>query len=113
MPYLVNGESATISEPQLKDGTMWVPLREVGEALGGNLDWDADNRVAILYSGVNIATLKIGDNTADINGEKRELQEAPYLENGETWVPVRFFNLLGYSLNVDPQNKSVEFSAPV
>ena len=114
MPYTINGQAidtGSIAEPQLKGGTMWVPLRSVIEALGGNADWDADNRVAMAYSGSNIATLKIDDPTADINGEKSELQEAPVLQDGETWVPVRFFNLLGYNMSVDPQNNSVEFSS--
>jgi hypothetical protein len=111
MPYIINGQSASITEPQNQGGTLWVPLREVATALGGTLDWDADNRVAIGYFGDSIATLKIDDPTADINGEKSELQEAPRLQDGETWVPVRFFNLLGYNLAVDPQNSSVDITS--
>lgn len=110
MPYTLNGQEASITEPNLKEGTMWVPLRAVSEALGGNADWDPDNRVAIVYLGTNIATLKIDDATADVNGEKSQLQEAPYLEDGETWVPVRFFNLVGQQVRVNLQDKHIEMT---
>lgn len=110
MPYTLNGQSASIAEPNLKDGTMWVPLRAVGQALGGSIDWDPDNRVAIVYLGDNIATLKIGDATADVNGKKSQLQEAPYLEEGDTWVPVRFFNLIGQQVTVNLQDKHIEMT---
>lgn len=111
MPYTINGQSANIAEPINKGGTMWVPFREIAKAVGGSVDWDADNRVAIGYFGSNMATLKIGDPTADINGEKTELQEAPMLQDGETWVPVRFLNLLGYNVAVDPQTSSVDLTS--
>ncbi len=110
MPYILNGQPAAVAEPNLKDGTMWVPLRALSEALGGNADWDPDNRVAIVYLGANIATLKIGDATADVNGEKSQLQEAPYLEDGETWVPVRFFNLVGQQISVNVQEKQIDMT---
>ena len=110
MPYILNGIATEITEPELKDGTLWVPLRQVSQGLGGTMDWDPDNRVAILYLGLHIATLKIGDTTADVNGEKTELQAAPYLQDGETWVPVRFFNLVGQQIVVNPQEKHVEMT---
>ena len=115
MPYTFEGTELPInSEPQLKDGTMWVPLRALGQALGGSADWDPDNRVAILYLDNRVATLKVGDATADVDGEQIELQAAPYLDSGETWVPVRFFNHpLGYPLRVELDSKSVHLSNPV
>ena len=110
MPYLINGNAAQASDPNLKDGTLWVPLRELGEALGGNVDWDPDNRVAVLYLGDHIATLKIDDTSASIDSEQHELQAAPYLENGDTWVPVRFFNLVGQQISVNLPDKHVEIT---
>ena len=110
MPYTINGNAVQATEPNLQDGTLWVPLREVGEALGGNVDWDPDNRVAILYLGDHIATLKIGDTTASVNSEQTELQAAPYLQDGDTWVPVRFFNLVGQQINVNLPDKNVEMT---
>ena len=112
MPYTIDGvpvEGAL--EPKLKGGTLWVPLRQISEAMGAKVDWDPANRVAIVYAGDNMATLKMDDPTVDWNGEKRELQEAPYVEAGDAWVPVRFFNQpLGYALNVDLATKQVDLT---
>ncbi len=111
MPYTINGQDASLSEPNLQDGTLWVPLRGVIQSLGGNVDWDPDNRVAVAYLGTDIITLAEGDASADVNGEKTELQAAPHLKDGEMWVPVRFFNLIGQQVSVDLESKRVELTS--
>lgn len=114
MPYAINGTEISLqNEPQLKDGTLWVPLRGLSEALGAKVDWDPDNQVAILYHGPHVVTVKIGDTTVDVDGEKLELQAAPYLDSGDSWVPAKFFDKpLGYNVNADWQNKKVEIVNP-
>ncbi len=114
MPYTINGGELNVEhEPQLKDGTLWVPLRAVSEALGARLDWDPDNMVAILYHGPYIVTVKVGDTTVDVDGEKMELQAAPYVDGGDSWVPARFFEKpLGYNVEADWQNKTVAITNP-
>ena len=114
MPYTIQGASVEVgNEPQLKDGTLWVPFRALGEALGGKVDWDPDNHVAILYLGPYTTTVKIGDRTVDVDGERVELQGEPYLADGDTWIPARFFERpLGYKVNADWQNKQVDITNP-
>ena len=115
MPYTLNGQSLGLNnEPKLKDGTMWVPLRDVTEAMGAKVDFDPDNGVAIVYYNDQMITIKIGDAEIDVDGNTQTLQEAPYVENGETWVPVRFFNdALGMGLNVDLGNNGVDLTGTV
>lgn len=115
MPFMLNGELLEIGgEPRLESGTMWVPLRRLGNALGGKSDWLAENKVVALYLNDHIVTLTVGDNTADVDGEQFEMQAAPFVEEGETWVPVRLFERgLGYSLNADPQSGIVDLNASV
>lgn len=115
MPYTFDGAPQDIaSEPELKDGTMWVPLRAVAGALGATADWDSSNGVAILYLGERIVTIKIGDPSIDISGSPFQLQAAPYVESGETWVPVRLFSeALGYNVGVDLGSKTVDITTPV
>lgn len=114
MPYSFDGNAIDIEhEPRLHDGTLWVPLRAVGAAMGGNADWDPDNKVAALYLGSRIATIKIGDPTVDVDGEKRTLNGEPHVFQGETWVPVRFFSeAMGYSLGVDLSTNQVDILTP-
>ena len=115
MPYMLNGEMLEAGgEPRLEDGTLWVPLRKLGTALGGNADWLAENKVVALYLNDHIVTLTVGDHTADVDGEQFEMQAAPFVENGETWVPVRLFERgLGYSLSADPKNGIVDLTSNI
>ncbi len=110
MPYMLNSELLEIgTEPRLEGGILWVPLRKLGAALGGSADWIAENKVVALYLNDHVVTLTVGDATADVDGEKMELQAAPFVENGETWVPVRLFEAgLDYSLSADAQSGIVE-----
>ena len=111
MPLTINGSSVSGADPILKDGTMWVPLRAAAEALGASADWEGSNQVAILNHGGNLVTIKAGDASIDVNGSAMQLQAAPYVENGQTWIPVRFFaDVLGMNLNVDTDSQSVEIS---
>ena len=114
MPYTLNGSTLSIAEePNLKDGTLWVPLRAVSEALGARIDWDQDNHIAIVYNGPYIYTVTIGDANVDVAGEKLALQDAPFVQNNEAWVPVRFFERpMGYKLNADWQTKQVDITNP-
>lgn len=113
MPYMLNGELLEAGgEPRLENGTLWVPLRKLGVALGGSADWLAENKVVALYLNNHVVTLTVDDKTADVDGERFEMQAAPFVENGETWVPVRLFeNGLGYSLSADAQNGIVDLTA--
>jgi len=112
MPYMLNGELLSVdSEPQLRDGTLWVPLRTLGSALGGKVDWEPDSGVAILYLNDHIATFQKDLASVNFDGEDIALQAAPYVQDGETWVPVRLFEkVFGYSLVADPQNGIVELT---
>lgn len=114
MPYTFNGAPQDVAhEPQLVDGTMWVPLRAVAGTIGATADWDSANRVAILYAGTRIVTIKIGEANVDISGTPFKLQAAPYVDEGETWVPVRLFSEgLGYNVGVDLATKTVDITTP-
>ena len=114
MPYMLNGDLLDISrEPQAGNGTMYVPLRDVVAALGGKVDWEPSNGVAIVYINDKIATLQSNENTVDVDGEKTELQAHPWIDNGEMMVPVRFLeNPLGYGLNADATNLIVSLTSP-
>lgn len=112
MPYMLNGEVLSLdSEPRLQDGTLWVPLRKLGAALSGSADWISPNQVAVLYLNGHTVTITVGDKTVDVDGQSTELQAAPFVESGETWVPVRLFEgTLGYKLDADPQNGIVDLT---
>jgi len=112
MPYILNGDMVDIDgEPRLENGTLFIPLRKVASALGATVDFEPSTGTAILYMNDQIATFTNGKKSVNLNGSETQLSGEPFVENGETWVPVRFFeSALGFKLNADPQNGIVELS---
>jgi hypothetical protein len=43
-----------------------------------------------LYLGPYITSVVIGDATVDVDGQKMQLQAAPYVDSGDTWIPCAF-----------------------
>ncbi len=114
MPYTFEDTPLEVNaEPQIKDGITWVPLRSLAQAMGASVDWDPDNHIAILYLGDRIATFTINDPNVNVDGEPVTLRAAPYLDDGDTWIPARFFQqALGFGLQVDNAQNLVQFSNP-
>lgn len=99
-------------EPRLQNGTLFVPLRKVAQGLGGTADYEPSTGTAILYLNDQIATFTNGTSSVNLNGTEMALSGETFAEDGETWVPVRFFeSTLGYKMNADAQNGIVELSA--
>jgi hypothetical protein len=82
-----------------------IPLREVCEALGYEVDWEEeDANVYINYNGSPYMTLTLNENNYLVPDKKvRSLETAPELEGGVVYVPISFFdqilNLVTYSVN--------------
>lgn len=89
-----------VSEVYAKDNTTMVPLREVAEAAGFTVTWDAENRAVILNDGVY--SLKIGENSY-VKGKMMPLtlSAAPEIVNDLTYVPAEFFAEVTESATVD------------
>lgn len=89
-----------VSDVYAKDSTTMVPLREVAEAAGFTVTWDAENRAVILNDGVY--SLKIGENSY-VKGKMMPLtlSAAPEIVNDLTYVPAEFFAEVTESATVD------------
>lgn len=89
-----------VSDVYAKDNTTMVPLREVAEAAGFTVTWDAENRAVILNDGVY--SLEIGENSY-VKGKMMPLtlSAAPEIVNDLTYVPAEFFAEVTESATVD------------
>lgn len=101
----VNGLAKAIdigigTTPIVKNGRTLVPVRAVVEEMGGTVDWDATNNMAILsYSGKTIK-LVINSNIAYLNDVSETLDVAPIVMNGRTMLPIRFIaENFGFNVN--------------
>lgn len=112
----VNGN---VVEPFIQNGTTYVPLRGVSQALGCSVDWDENNKTIYIYS-QSAPNGKLNRNTGDdikvyIDGEEKELTDVngtvvkPFIIEGTTYVPVRGVSTaLGYYINWNGNNRSIE-----
>lgn len=94
--------------PQIIEGRTLVPLREIFEALGSNVKWDAETRTAIGVKGSTTVKLPIGEKQALKNGQIIELDVAATVIDGRTLVPVRFIaESLGAEVEWDGDTRTV------
>lgn len=78
--------------PINEGGTILVPLRTVGEALGALVDYEPEERLIGVFKGNDQIILKLDDTRAFVNGEMLTMDVAPKLINNTTMVPVRLIS---------------------
>lgn len=76
--------------PYIKEGTTFVPIRAISEALDYEVDWDGTNRVVIMKRDNTTVKLPIGKKVVTVNGVSREIPKAAEIKKSTTYVPVRF-----------------------
>ena len=118
--YYVNGVKKELdAAPIIRESRTLLPIRAVIEALGGTIEWDAnEQKVTINFKGTTIE-LWIGKNTALVNGEYKLIDpENPEVKPiiippGRTMLPIRFIaENLGCRVDWDPALKEVKITYP-
>ncbi len=89
--YVNEKEISTDSGPYIKDGTTFIPVRAICNALGvTDIEWDNSSKKATIR-GYSKLEFYIGESYAYVNGEKKEMPEKANIKNGRTMIPLRFF----------------------
>ena len=84
-----------------KNNTLYVPLRQVAEALGYTVTWNGDAQTAVVYDGPRSAVCTIGSYDYGQQRMRVQLQYTPELIDGVTMVPVEMLeHVLGYSVKI-------------
>jgi len=106
------------SPPVIKNDRTLLPIRAVVEAMGGQVNWNAEERrVDIEYRGKTV-TLWIGKNTAKVNGKEVMIDPSnpnvvPEIINGRTMLPLRFVaESLGCQVEWDDKTKTITIRFP-
>lgn len=87
----INGYERDIPSAPIKIGdTTMIPIREVIEGLGGNVEWDEDEQMITVSLSDKKLTLCIGDTNGKLNGEVKHMKAAPQLIDGKTFLPLRY-----------------------
>lgn len=102
----VNGESVKLDvAPFLKDGRTLVPLRFVTEALGANLEWNAEEQSITLRRGTDRMKLVLNSSEALVNGKTVFLDVPAINHKGRTMVPIRFV-IENFDLEIEFDDKT-------
>ena len=116
-PKDVNGK---IVHPFLLDGTTYLPVRAVSEALGQKVEWDGENR--IVYIGEKGAGTFLASEVIKIvvNGTLLEPKDVngkvvnPFLIDGTTYVPIRAITeALGKKIDWDGETKTIYITGDI
>lgn len=77
--------------PVIKNDRTMLPARFVAEGLGATVEWDetAPGIVTITKGEIKIV-IRIGEETAVVNGKEVKLDSPAFIENDRTYTPVRF-----------------------
>ncbi len=136
-----NGQSVTpkdangnVVEPFIIDGTTYLPVRAVANALGLDVQWDSSAKTVILSSGSaeamnaaflisnsigsTISTVNYSDIKITLNGQVITPMDAsgnvvePFIIDGTTYLPVRAVaDALGLDVQWDSSSKTVILSS--
>lgn len=89
--YVNEREISTDSNAYIENGTTYVPVRAISNAMGvTDLEWDNSQRKATVR-GYSKIEFYIGKKYAYVNGERKIMPEKAEIRNGRTMVPARFF----------------------
>ena len=91
----VDGEVSLIDSgnPDVKtfvvNGRSFVPIRVISDYLGYEVTWNEKNGEVIIVNNKREIVFTVGKNTFFLDGVEKPLDEAPKIENGRAFVPVR------------------------
>ena len=76
--------------PAIVASRSFLPIRALGEALGADVEWDANTREVKLCKEGRKVVMTIDSTEALVNGQAVRMDTAPFIIQGRTMVPVRF-----------------------
>ncbi len=112
---VIDGKVQTYEQPPVVvDGSTFVPLRAIFEALGAKIDWDAQTRTVTAVKGSKTISLTVGSDLAYINGASHKLAQPARIISDRTMVPLRFVGeALGAEVRWYGETRTVEITSNV
>lgn len=111
LPYILstNIDIAKLDvAPMIVDGSTYVPVRYLMDALGSDYDWNAETRQVNVYSNAKHIILTVDSTSAMVNGEEKKLPAPVIIENGRTLLPLRFVSEeLGYIVEYEADTQAI------
>ena len=95
--------------PLLSDGTMLLPVRQLGETLGALVKWQPPSTASLVGRSREVV-LTVAETTAKVNGVSREMPCAPIMYENTLYGPARFIGeALGLATTWDWEKRRLGF----
>lgn len=94
--------------PMSINGRTMVPLRELAEYLGCQVEWQAPSTIKITgYDGT--VTMTVNSSKYMEGSVEKQMDVAPLIKDGHTYVPIRFIGeYFDYQVEWDPEYQTVD-----
>ncbi len=110
----VNGEEASFAQSVIVKGdTVYVPLKEVSEALELTTSWDNDERCANAKGSTLNVFVPIGKKYVKQDNMKKSLSTENIIYNDYTYMPVDALPAFNITYSWDAENNALSLSVPV
>ena len=108
----INGSEISAEvPPTIIDGRTMVPVRAIFEAVGANIDFDAETKTITARKGDTTVNMTVGANAITVNNKEVQLDAPAVIVNGRTLAPARFVaETFGYTVQWDAENKIVKIT---
>ncbi|MBS7194672.1 MAG: copper amine oxidase N-terminal domain-containing protein [Eubacterium sp.] len=108
----INGSEISAEvPPTVIDGRTMVPVRAIFEAVGANIDFDAETKTITARKGDTTVNMTVGANAVTVNNKEVQLDAPAVIVNGRTLAPARFVaETFGYTVQWDAENKIVKIT---
>lgn len=104
-----NVEQKQAVQPEIKSGTVYVPVRAIFDALQINYTFDEKTKMVKAQQGDKSIELVLNKKDAKVNGKAHKLANAVYTVNGYTFVPLRLIGeTFGANISWDAHSQSVK-----
>lgn len=106
---LIDGQIQSFdTAPEIIEGTTFVPMRGIFEALGADVKWNNARREAVAEKDGKEIILKINSKTVFNDSQLDTLLQAPYIKNERTMMPLRYIGeALGYDVKWDGTTRTI------
>ncbi len=78
------------TSPYITNNHTMIPVRTIAEILGCEVEWNSKERSVTIEDSENYVKLTLDANSAEVNGERVQLDLPAVIKNNRTYVPLRF-----------------------
>ncbi|MCR3956835.1 MAG: copper amine oxidase N-terminal domain-containing protein [Gudongella sp.] len=97
--------------PVIKEGRVLVPIRSISTALGAEVDWNVETKIATINYEGSVIEFDIVNFTVTVDDEPVELDVPAEVMEGRIVVPLRFIvENMGLDVEWEPETETVEIT---